>query len=185
MHRSDRINYCVRTEGGEAGKRRPPAFKEPGILPFKREQQWKADQPTFVLPGMTSAETKVGGKFLDSQYHFWACALTCSSEIEDILLAWNEAGPWRWELRERYFFGTYLNARPAEGLRIQLHEFSQDGGFYTGPGTVDGFRYDRGYTVQFELPPNCLMGKEEINEVFRGLLDAIAAENVNTIDPYA
>ena len=125
---------------------------------------------------------------MDHRTHYWACALTCDKEIEDIAAAWNEAGPWQWELRERFFFGSYLNSRPAEGVRVHLHEFfpdSQSLFLYPGPGTVEGFRYDKGFTAQLELQADSSMSKEEIDGVFAQLLTMIGAEHVCTIDPYA
>ena len=125
---------------------------------------------------------------LESKIHFWAYALTCDGEIEDILAAWNGAGPWRWELRERFFFGAYLNSRPVGGVRVQLHEFFPDSAslaMYPGPGTVDGFRYEKGFTVQLEIHADSSLPKEETDEVVRRLFELIRAENIKTIDPYA
>lgn len=125
---------------------------------------------------------------MESQIHFWAYALTCNKEIEDIRTEWNKAGPWQWELRERFFFGSYLNARPAEGVRVQLHEFfpdSESHAMYPGPGTVDGFRYKTGFTVQLEIHADSPLSKAGTDEVVRRLFQVIGAENVKAIDPYA
>ena len=120
--------------------------------------------------------------------HFWAYVLTCDKEIEEILTVWNDAGPWQWQLRERFIFGFYLNTRPADGVRVQLHEFFPDSkshAMYPGPGTVDGISYTEGFTAQLELHKDSPLSKEEIDGVFKQLLAAIGAENVRTIEPYA
>lgn len=125
---------------------------------------------------------------MESQIHFWAYALTCDKEIEDIASAWNDAGPWQWELRERFFFGSYLNSRPAEGARVHLHEFFPDSQsllMYPGPGIVDGFDYRKGFTAQLELHADSPLSKEMVDGEFRRLMEFVGAENIKMIDPYA
>lgn len=125
---------------------------------------------------------------MERTIHFWAYALTCDKEIEEIAARWNEAGPWRWEIRDRFFFGVYLNTRPADGIRIHLHEFFPDSeinAMYPGPGIVDGFEYRKGFTVQLEIDAESPWSKEEIDGVLRHLLEAIGAEKIKTIEPYA
>ena len=117
---------------------------------------------------------------------YWAYVFTCEQPIEAMLAAFNAAGPWPWRLGDSAWYGDYLGARPAQGVRLRIHEFpssgSEEAGVYVGPGTVDGVAYDRGFTALLEVEDPA--AKAEIDRVFHGLLAAIGAANVNEIEPY-
>jgi hypothetical protein len=117
---------------------------------------------------------------------YWAYAFTCEQPIEGLLAALNAAGPWRWQERDSAWYGDYLAVRPAEGVRVRIHEFpssgSEEAGMYVGPGTVDGVVYDRGFTALLEVEDAA--AKAGIDRVLRGLLDTISAANVKAIEPY-
>ncbi|HXG67001.1 MAG TPA: hypothetical protein VNO70_18000 [Blastocatellia bacterium] len=118
---------------------------------------------------------------------YWAYVFTCDKPIEAILTAWNEAGPWQWGLRDSAWYGDYLNTRPAEGVRVRIHEFpsqASEAGPFLGPGTVEGIRYDQGYTALLQIEAESSATKAEINEVLRGLLERINAEKIKGIEPY-
>jgi len=115
---------------------------------------------------------------------YWAYVFTCEQSIEAMLAALNDAGPWRWQARESAWYGDYLNVRPAEGVRLRIHEFPSSGevSIFVGPGVVDGVAYDRGYTALLEL--DNAAARAEIDGIFRGLLGTIGAGNITAIDPY-
>jgi hypothetical protein len=118
---------------------------------------------------------------------YWAYVFTCEQPIEAILADWNEAGPWQWQLRDSAWYGDYLNTRPIKGLRVRIHEFpsqASEAGPFLGPGTVEGVRYDRGYTVLLQIEAGSSAMKAEVDEVIRGSLGRISAENIKEIEPY-
>ena len=118
--------------------------------------------------------------------NYWAYVFTFDEPIETLLSNFNEAGPWQWELRESSWYGDYLNVRPVTGVRVRIHEFPQanEGGVFVGPGIVEGFRYDKGYTALLEIEAESPATKAEINEVFQSLLSKISAQNIKEIEPY-
>jgi|GEM_PF-1243100 len=118
---------------------------------------------------------------------YWAYVFNCDKPIELILAAFNEAGPWRWGLRDSAWYGDYLNTQPIEGVRVRIHEFpsqASEAGVFVGPGTVEGIRYDRGYTALLQIRSESPATKAEIDAVLRGLLGRIHAENLREIEPY-
>lgn len=118
---------------------------------------------------------------------YWAYVFTCDKPIEVILAVCNEAGPWQWVLRESAWYGDYLSTWSFKGLRVRIHEFpsqASEAGVFVGPGTVEGVRYDQGYTALLEIESESSATKAEIDEVFRGLLERINAENIKEIEPY-
>lgn len=66
---------------------------------------------------------------------YWAYGFALGRPLEDVLRVSNEAGPWQWEHRESAWYGGYLNTRPAEGVRVRVHEY---------PQTTRGGVHDRG-----------------------------------------
>jgi hypothetical protein len=117
---------------------------------------------------------------------YWAYVFTCTRPIEEILAAFNAAGPWQWQMRDSAWYGDYLAARPGEGVRLRVHEFpssgSEEAGVYVGPGTVGGVTYDQGLTALLEVESQA--SRADIDCTFRGLLDSIGAANVKEIEPY-
>ena len=118
---------------------------------------------------------------------YWAYVFTCDLPIESIQAAWIAAGPWPWTARDSAWYGDYLNSRPAEGVRVRLHEFpshASEAGPFVGPGVVDGFRYDRGYTLLLQIEEGSAATKAQIDEVIRGLWEKIGAENIRATEAY-
>jgi hypothetical protein len=60
--------------------------------------------------------------------HKWAYDFGCNQSIKSILDAFNEAGPWQWQMRESVIFGDYLSCRPNDRVWVRVHEYSQMGG---------------------------------------------------------
>ncbi|MGH3086065.1 MAG: hypothetical protein ACRDSJ_01950 [Rubrobacteraceae bacterium] len=118
---------------------------------------------------------------------YWAYVFTCEEPIEAILAVCNEAGPWRWQLRDSAWYGDYLNTQPVEGLRVRIHEFpsqASEAGVFAGPGTVEGVRYDRGYTSLLAIRDESPATRADVDEVLRGLMERIGARNIQAIQPY-
>ena len=117
----------------------------------------------------------------------WAFVFTCDLPMEAILEDWNAAGPWQWTLRDSAWYGDYLNTRPVEGVRARIHEFPQqasEAGVFVGPGTVEGVRYESGYTALLQIEDGSRATKAEIDATLAGLLRQIGAENIREIEPY-
>ena len=101
--------------------------------------------------------------------HYWAYEFTCASSIEGILDEFNRSGPWSWQMRDSAWYGDYLNVRPAEGVRVRIHEF-QEGG--------------RTYTALLQIESESPAERPQIDEVCKGLLAKISAQNIKEIEPY-
>lgn len=97
---------------------------------------------------------------------YWAYDFTCAKSIETILTIFNEAGPWIWQMRDSAWYGDYLNARPSEGVRVRIHE-------------VRGI-----YSALLRIESESAAQQNQIDEVCRGLLAKIHAENIKEIEPY-
>ncbi len=110
---------------------------------------------------------------------YWAHDFGCNRSLGGMLSVFNDAGPWQWELRESSWYGDYLNARPAEGVRVQIHQYPQMG----EAGKFVGLR-DKGFSALLKVKAESPATREEIDEVFRGLLEKIMAEDVKEIEPY-
>ena len=122
-----------------------------------------------------------------SLQEYWAYVFTSGKPIELILEAWNEAGPWQWQLRDSAWYGDYLNTQTVPGTRVRIHEFptqASEAGIYVGPGTVEGVQYAQGYTALLQIKPESSAIKAEIDGVLRGLLEKINVENLKEIEPY-
>src|SRR5689334_2878847 len=99
---------------------------------------------------------------------YWAYDFTCDKSIESILTAFNDAGPWPWEMRENTINGDYLNTRPQAGVRARIHEYP-----FTGPfGTFIGL-HDHGFNALLEVGAASTATRSEIDAVLRSLLGAI------------
>lgn len=117
----------------------------------------------------------------------WAYVFTCDKAMEEILAAFQEAGPWEWAQRESGWYGDYLNTRPKEGLRVRIHAFPQmgeSGAMFVGPGKVNGVAYEKGFYALMEIETSSKATKAEIDPVIRGLLDKIAVANLRDAEPY-
>ncbi len=109
----------------------------------------------------------------------WAYDFGWYRSVEGMLSVLNSAGLWQWELRESSWYGDYLNARPAEGVRVRIHEYPQTG----EAGEFVGLR-DKGFSALLEIEAESSATREKIDEAFRGLLGKIGVEDVKEIEPY-
>jgi hypothetical protein len=96
-----------------------------------------------------------------------------------MLAVFNEAGPWRWEPHESAWYGDYLNARPAEGVRVRVHEYPQVG----EGGVFVGLR-EKGFSALLQIEGESPATQAEVNDVFRGLLNRVNATDMKVIEPY-
>jgi hypothetical protein len=53
----------------------------------------------------------------------WTYDFVCAHSLEEIRAAFKGPGRWHWELCDRTIYGNYLNCRPEDGVRLQLHEY--------------------------------------------------------------
>lgn len=100
--------------------------------------------------------------------------------IEDLLPVFNEAGPWRWQLRDSAWYGDYLNTRPADGVRVRVHEY---------PQLVEaGYRFvglrDKGFSALLQIAAESLATQAETDAIFRELLTRVHATDLTEIEPY-
>ena len=109
----------------------------------------------------------------------WAYDFTCDQPIRAIRDIFNQASPWQWQMRDRVVFGEYLNCRPIEGVRLQIHQYPYSGEY----GVVLGLR-DKGFMALLEIGARCTATRSEIDTVFRHLLQSISANEVMEIEPY-
>ena len=107
---------------------------------------------------------------------YWAYDFACERSMQEIRAAFNAAGPWQWEQRERIHYGDYLSSRPTEGVQLKVHEYPGGDGWVIGLG-------DKGFKAQLEIPADS-MARAEIDGIFRRLLQAIDATSVTRIEPY-
>ncbi|MCO6453100.1 MAG: hypothetical protein J5I90_20130 [Caldilineales bacterium] len=105
----------------------------------------------------------------------WAYDFSCDQPLETIGAAFNDAGPWQWQLRDSYIYGDYLNARPAPGVHLRVHEYPQ--AFYKGPR-------EQGFLALLQIETDSLLDKAEIDAVFQGLLNRVMATGITEIEPY-
>lgn len=110
---------------------------------------------------------------------YWAYDFGCNQSLEGILSVFHETGPWQWGLRESSWYGDYLNAQPVEGVRVRIHEYPQTG----EAGEFVGLR-GKGFSALLKIDAESPATREGIDEVFRGLLKKIGAEDVKEIEPY-
>jgi hypothetical protein len=97
-----------------------------------------------------------------------------------MLAIFNQAGPWQWERRESAWYGDYLNTRPAEGIRVRVHEYPQTG---EAGMTFVGLR-DKGFSALLHIEAEGSTTQEEVDSIFRGLLSRVNASEVTEIEPY-
>ena len=106
---------------------------------------------------------------------YWAYDFSCGQSLEAICAVFNAAGPWRWQVRDSYFYGDYLNTRPATGVRLRVHEYPQ--------AFFEGFR-EQGFSALLQIEADTSVEKVEVDAVFRGLLSRIMATGITEIEPY-
>ena len=82
----------------------------------------------------------------------------------------NSSGPWSWQIRDSAWYGDYLNVRPTKGVRVRIHEFQE--------------RDRRTYTALVQIESESSAERPQIDEVCRGLLTRIGAQNIKEIAGY-
>jgi hypothetical protein len=110
---------------------------------------------------------------------YWAYDFACDRSMERMLALLNGAGPWKWEQRESAWYGDYLNACPAEGVRVRVHEYPQA----SESGVFTGLR-DKGFSALLQIEVESTATQAKIDEAFRGLLGNIKATEITEIEPY-
>jgi hypothetical protein len=104
----------------------------------------------------------------------WAFHFRSDQSLDDICETFNAAGPWEWSGRESYIFGDYLNSRPEEGVRLQVHYFPQ--AFVQKPAR-------EGYHALLEVPTGS-SSQKVVDDTFRKLLTKVSARDIQSIEPY-
>jgi hypothetical protein len=109
----------------------------------------------------------------------WAYDFVCEQPIEAMLVAFNAAGPWQWQLRDSAVYGDYLNCRPFEHVRLRVHEYPSAGAY----GVFTGLR-NEGFSALIEMREGNSATRAEIDDVFRALLHQVGAADLVEIEPY-
>ena len=106
----------------------------------------------------------------------WAYKFSCQHSLEEICDTFNASGPWTWQMRENYMYGSYLNSRPADGLHLRLHEYPQ--AFFKPDWS------DQGFASLIQIESDCPFQKAEVDDLFHHLLGQIIATEIIEIEPY-
>ena len=96
----------------------------------------------------------------------WAYDFDCDKPIEAILAIFNEAGPWVWQGRDSAWYGSYLNTRPADRVRVRVHRFEDQ------------------YCALLQLGADAPLTRAAVDEIFRTLLARIEVREPREIEPY-
>jgi hypothetical protein len=110
---------------------------------------------------------------------YWAYDFACDRSMEGMLGIFNAAGPWQWQQRESAYYGDYLNTCPAQGVRVRVHEYPQEG----ESGEFKGLR-EKGFSALLQIEVESPANQAKIDETFRGLLNAIKGTEITEIEPY-
>ncbi len=98
---------------------------------------------------------------------YWAYEFVSDKPIEAILVLLNASGPWTWTLRDSYWYGDYLNTRPAGGVRVRIHEWE-----------------DSKYTALLQIDAASEAEQSAVDGVMRELLGRVEARHVVETEPY-
>ena len=104
---------------------------------------------------------------------YWAYDFVCDQPIEALLASLNAAGPWRWGQRESGVFGDYSTPVRKRGFACACTSTRRWATTACSPGCATK-----------AAPPCWKSTKPEIDSVFRGLLQIIAATDIIEIEPY-
>ena len=110
----------------------------------------------------------------------WAYDFACDRTLDAIAAALNNAGPWHWEARESYWYGDYLNTRPAPGVRVRIHQYPQT----VGAGATFNGPRDSGFMALLQLDQANPAAQQEVDGIFRELLHKLDAKALSEIEPY-
>jgi hypothetical protein len=109
----------------------------------------------------------------DDQMLDWAYDFECDLSLEEILDRFNQLGPWRWQLRDNYIEGHYINTRPADGVHLKLREYPQ--AFIKGPR-------EAGFSAIIRLSGPAVSSRGEIDSRFTSLLSQIEAKDLQSVE---
>ncbi len=109
----------------------------------------------------------------------WAYDFACARTLEEVLAAFNAAGPWQWQARESYWYGDYLNTRPETGLHVRVHEYGLGGVGVSAAGL-----HDRGFMVLLQIEKDSSATRSEVDRVLRDLLSLVETTAIVEIEPY-
>lgn len=101
----------------------------------------------------------------------------CDKALDQIVSHLNGAGPWEWQGRESYWYGDYLNCRPAEGVRVRIHDHGE-------PTPPQFERSELDYTMQLDISTESGVETSSFISLAKELLTKIGAANIVEIDPY-
>ena len=99
----------------------------------------------------------------------WAYDFSFERPLEALLAALNAAGPWTWQGRESHWYGSYLNSRPAPGVRLRIHHFPDQ---------------PQPFSALLEIAAGAAAARETIDAVFRALVAGAGARDLRKIEPY-
>ncbi len=99
----------------------------------------------------------------------WAYDFSYARSLEELHAALNAAGPWVWQGRDGAWYGSYLRATPAEGVRVRIHHF---------PDQAQPF------SALLQLKAGARAARAAIDAAFRALLEGAGARDLNPIEPY-
>ena len=108
----------------------------------------------------------------------FAFRFDCNGTLDQIVSQMNDAGPWKWQARESYWYSDYLNCRPARGVRIRIHDHGQ--------ATQPNFQQQSGpdYTMQVDIDAEADVEASRFVGFAKELLVKIGARNILEIEPY-
>lgn len=108
----------------------------------------------------------------------FAFRFECDITLDEIVSQLNGAGPWKWQARESYWYGDYLNCRPTKGARIRIHDHGQP----QPPHFQQQSRPD--YTMQVDIDGEPDKEASRFAATAKELLVKIGARNILEIEPY-
>ncbi len=107
---------------------------------------------------------------------YWAYNFDCDKPLKGMLAAWNEAGPWQWQL------GVYIEAHSNEGVHVLVRDQPPVTGWYS---RLSRSPSDRKFTALLEIKADSSVTQAEIDGIFRGLLARVNATNITYVQPFA
>jgi hypothetical protein len=99
----------------------------------------------------------------------WAYDFAFARPIEALLEALNAGGPWSWQGRDSHWYGSYLNVRPAPGVRVRIHHFPDQ---------------PRPFSALLEIEGGAGATRAAIDAAFRAQLAGAGAHDLSEIEPY-
>ena len=70
-------------------------------------------------------------------------------------------------MRDSHWYGDYLNSRPAEGVRVRIHEW---------PDSI--------YTILLQIRAESTVKREAIDEAVRAIFGFLETKNIRETEPY-